>query len=253
VAESNQPIDVAFCVTESFDPETLAADTALLSPDERARADRFSFAEDRREFVSARALLRRTLSRHRPLTPDAWRFEPGEHGKPMLARDCQTTSPLHFNVSHTRGLVACVVSVVGDVGIDVERTDRAADVDALAARFFDATELARLRDLPASARPTRFFELWTLKEAYLKARGVGMTMPLRHPVFEFVDPDALRFSTGEQSPPAGWRFALYGVGRDRYRAAVAWTAHPPACIHVRICGESGQADPVMLLRTSGDR
>jgi 4'-phosphopantetheinyl transferase len=169
-----------------------------------------------------------------------------------MAAGYQSEPPVHFNVSHTRGLVACVVSQIGEVGIDVERTDRSIDLDALAARFFHESELYDLRHVAEAARPTRFFELWVLKEAYLKGRGVGMTLPLRDCIFEFVEPDGLRFAAADHTTSTVWRFALYAVQADRCRAAVAWTGHPRARVDVGFCGEA-RADTARLLRISTAR
>src|SRR5215813_3615442 len=99
-------------------PEGAAADLRLLSADEQRRHDRFAFAEDRRDYAAAHALLRRRLSAAVPIPPESWAFEAAPDGKPRLSTACRLDAPLSFNLSHTRGLVACAVAPGVDVGID---------------------------------------------------------------------------------------------------------------------------------------
>jgi 4'-phosphopantetheinyl transferase len=145
---------------------------ALLSDDERQRHERFIFARDRQLFLTAHALVRRVLSRYEPVAPGDWRFAPNQHGRPEIVG---RASALRFNLSHTHGLAVCAVARV-EVGVDVER-HRDAPLD-VAQRFFAPVELAALNALPPAQQSRRFFDYWTLKESYLKARGIGMTVPL---------------------------------------------------------------------------
>ncbi len=151
---------------------------ALLSDDERARELRFRFAEDRQSYLMAHALVRHVLSQLCGVAPDALRFANGEHGRPELASP-QRAPRLRFNLSHTRGLVACGVTLERDIGVDVEHIDRRIEIDRLAESVFSERERAALYALQPEARRERFFELWTLKESYIKAVGVGISMPLR--------------------------------------------------------------------------
>jgi 4'-phosphopantetheinyl transferase len=148
----------------------LPGDGDLLSDDERASADRRVFDEDRSRYIAAHAVLRRVLSAYASRPSASLRFEARDGGKPFLA-----DQDLHFNMSHSGGLVA--IAVAGEeVGIDVERVDRPIDADAIAARFFTADEQRWLRGQPAM--PHAFFRLWTIKEALMKADGRGMAIPL---------------------------------------------------------------------------
>jgi 4'-phosphopantetheinyl transferase len=147
----------------------------LLSPEERARGDRYLFPRNRHEHLVAHALKRQALSRFAPsVDPRDWRFVAGEHGKPSIV---EPACRLRFNLSHTDGLVACLVALEAEVGVDVEQTARRSDTVGIADRFFAVPEVEALRALPESAQRARFFEYWTLKEAYIKARGMGLALP----------------------------------------------------------------------------
>jgi 4'-phosphopantetheinyl transferase len=165
------------------DPALLRRYETLMSPDERARHARFVFAADRHVFLIARALVRTTLSRYAAVEPQAWTFESGEHGRPEIAGP-QGVPPLRFSLSHTAGLVALAVALRVDVGIDVEgvRT-RAAGLD-IARRFFAPAEADALEAMPPERQDRAFLEYWTLKEAFIKATGLGMSMPLASFAFE---------------------------------------------------------------------
>lgn len=194
---------------------------ALLSPEELARGARYIFERNRHEHLVAHALKRLALSRHAPgVAPAEWRFVVGEHGKPAVA---SPAVDLRFNLSHTEGLVACIVAAAADVGCDVETTQRNTDTDAVAHRFFAAPEVAELRALPtAAARHERFFEYWTLKESYIKARGMGLAIPLGDFWFTLAPPAAPAIAFAERlgDDPARWAF-FQGVVAPRWRMAAA--------------------------------
>src|SRR5262249_28670043 len=148
------------------------------------------------------------------------RFAADTHGKPFVQAPT-TPPPLRFNLSHTDGLVACVVARGLDVGVDVEDVGRRCDVLGLARSCFAADEVAHLERLPAAARPDAFFDFWTLKEAYVKARGLGLALPLKEFAFELRDDGQARArftSAGED--PAHWQFARLRP-TVRHRLAVA--------------------------------
>jgi 4'-phosphopantetheinyl transferase len=115
------------------------------------------------------------LSRYDSRPPGAWAFEEAPGGKPVLA--AHDASALSFNLSHTHGFVACAVTLGTEVGIDVENVDRNLRVQEIAERYFAPDELSDLAACPPDARAKRFFDFWTLKEAYLKAIGVGLSHP----------------------------------------------------------------------------
>lgn len=158
-------------------PEQLGGDDEgrrVLAAEELERSARHRFERHRRIAIASRVLLRRVLSRYEPVAPSDWRFVVGEHGRPMIA---ERGGSLRFSVSHTEGLVACAVACAVDLGVDVERLRRTAPLE-VADRFFAPAEVAALRALPEPARHRRFFDYWTLKECYVKARGLGLALPL---------------------------------------------------------------------------
>jgi 4'-phosphopantetheinyl transferase len=161
---------------------------ASLSADELHRVQRFHFQVDRDRFIAARGVLRTILARYVNMEPGQLRFcyDPG--GKPRLARD-QTGGGLSFNLSHSHDLALYAFVMGREIGVDVERVRREPLDEGLAERFFAPAEVAALRALPVDRQVEAFYHVWTRKEAYLKARGEGLLVPLDE--FEVsVAPDA---------------------------------------------------------------
>lgn len=148
---------------------------ALLSPDEQARADRFHFERHRRRFVVCRGLLRVVLGRYAGRSPERLQFHYGPRGKPALA---DVGRRLVFNVSHSDELALYAVAGDREVGIDVERVRPVSQPEQIAESFFSAPEKISLRAVPPDLRLAAFFDCWTRKEAYVKARGDGLGHPL---------------------------------------------------------------------------
>ena len=159
--------------------ERLDAYRAYLSDDEAARMTRFFQPADATRFLVGRALARTMLSQHAAVRPLGWPFLIDEHGRPVLAFTPPGAPDLRFNLSHTDGLVACAVTVGREVGVDVEHTGRRLLHD-VPERFFSPREVQDLRAQPAEEQDVVFFDYWTLKESYIKARGLGLKLPLRH-------------------------------------------------------------------------
>jgi len=193
----------------------------LLTADETARAERFWRDADRARFVIARALVRTMLSRYVSVPPHGWRLRIEAHGRPEIDNLPPSAPDLRFNLSHTEGLVACAVTVGRDVGIDVEWVQRTLTHD-VADRFFSEQESADLRALPKDEQPMVFFDYWTLKEAYIKARGLGLALPLGQ--FTFHRPPGkaphISFAPELHDDPSSWQFAQFWPTRD-HRMAVA--------------------------------
>jgi 4'-phosphopantetheinyl transferase len=240
-------VDVWYRITDTLDEMDVADGIALLSPDERERHSRFAFARDRRDYAAAHALLRESLSRYAAVAPMAWRFRAG--GKPSLVADDGFPS-LSFNLSHTHGLVACAISNGSDVGIDVEAVDRSID-ESVAERFFFETESADLRRCVSHERQRRFFELWTLKEAYLKAVGEGLSHPLNTIVFGLTIGGSIDFRPPADVDPAAWQFALFAP-TERYCLAIAVRREPGsfAGIDVRSSDGKGRLRPIRTSSSS---
>jgi 4'-phosphopantetheinyl transferase len=147
-----------------------------LSDDERARAERFHFERDRRRYVRARAALRAVLGGYLEIDPRDLAFSYGRNGKPALGG--RFAGALAFNVSHSEEAALIAVGARGDIGVDIEAVRGVADRDDLASRMFSARESAALRALAEEHRDAAFFACWTRKEAYVKAVGDGLTIPL---------------------------------------------------------------------------
>ncbi len=180
-----------------------------MTPEERARHDRFVGEGDRALFLATRALVRTTLSRYAPVAPGDWRFGTHARGKPHIEAPV-TAPPLHFNLSNTHGLIVCAVSTTfAAMGVDTEPADRRSATVALADRYFSPSEVAALTALPADRHRRRFLSYWTLKESYIKARGLGLAIPLDQ--FSFLldqDPIGIAFDPRLGDDAARWRFAL---------------------------------------------
>ena len=149
----------------------------LLSEDEKERAARFRFARHRDAYIASRGTLRQVLAPYLGLAPEAVRFAYGPHGKPSLAGEAAACD-LEFNLSHSGEVALVAVARGRRVGVDVERIRAEVASDAIARRYFSPREVETLLALPEPARLEAFFACWCRKEAYLKARGDGLTHPL---------------------------------------------------------------------------
>jgi 4'-phosphopantetheinyl transferase len=186
-----------------------------LSSAERRQCDRFHFDRDRQDYANAHDLLRRSLSRYGTTPPELWQFEAARAAKPSLSPSSpgmQACAGLDFNLSHTQGLVACVVGRNATVGIDVERIDRLHDAMSLATRFFSPAEVAELRDCRREVdRARQFIALWTLKESFIKAIGRGVSQPLGSFSFSLREPGMIAFTPPPEFTAGRWHFAQYDV------------------------------------------
>jgi 4'-phosphopantetheinyl transferase len=205
-------------------PSALDAYLGLLSPEERTRHARFLNERSRHEYLITRALCRTVLSRYADMAPVDWRFRANEWGRPEI--DIPELGHLRFNLSNTTGFIACAVALEGEIGVDVEALDRASDLLGIADRFMAPPEAKDIGALPTDAQGFRFFTYWTLKEAYIKARGMGLSIPLdkfwflldgeaptSSPAMLVLDPDM-------DDDAAGWSFTQLQP-TDRHLLAVA--------------------------------
>ncbi len=229
-----------------LDEEALRACASLLSEDERARWQRFRVERARREYLVAHALLRNALSHYGVLAPQDWRFKVNAHGKPAPDPDCG----LRFNLSHSCGLAVCLISeAASQVGVDVEPLARANQIGAVAHRVFSPREQAQVDALPLSDKLNRYLDLWTLKEAYAKARGLGLSLPLNRISFLSDDCDGaprlkrLEIDAALDSDPDRWSFTI--LDHADYRIALVvesaaagpldmWEARPPAAAAISV-------------------
>ncbi len=147
---------------------------SFLSDDERVRAARFVFPRDRDHFIAARGRLRELLGGYLQRSPQSIRFQTGRYGKPTLTDDTN----FRFNLTHSYGLALYLFATQRELGIDAEKIRPEFATEGIAERYFSEAERTELRELPAEIRTTAFFLCWTRKEAYVKAHGDGLQIPL---------------------------------------------------------------------------
>ncbi len=192
---------------EIRDPALLETYHRLLSPEETRQQQRFHFEKDRHQYLITRALVRTTLSRYAPIAPEDWQFEKLEHGRPRILNPHPQAQSLTFNLTHTAGLIVLGIQRDGELGIDTENIqEREAPLD-VSHRYFSPRERADLHALPKAAQNERFFHYWTLKEAYIKARSKGLSLPLDQFSFTWPTEDRLElhFDQGLPDNPERWQ------------------------------------------------
>lgn len=207
-------------------PAILIRLQSCLSESEIQRAQRFRFAEHQRQFIAAHGCLREILSRYLRVTPDHLEFQFSEFGKPSLTGEL-AASGVTFNLSHSNEIGLVAISLGRAIGIDVEYIREDLADEQVARRFFSDHEVTEFLALPLEQRKIAFFTCWTRKEAYIKARGEGLSMPLNQ--FDVsINPDApaeLLHTRPDPAQALQWRlYALYpGQG---YVAALATEGQP---------------------------
>ncbi|MGH6648898.1 4'-phosphopantetheinyl transferase family protein [Aquabacterium sp.] len=192
-----------------------------LTADELAQTRRFHFEADQRRHLVTRALLRCTLSRYADVDPAAWRFEVSDHGRPRIAAGHGLANALDFNISHTKNLVVVGVSAHGGLGVDTENVARRKNLMHLADHYFSPDEKTALRSLPPPEQHARFFEYWTLKEAYIKALGLGLSIPLDQFSFDLTQASRIGLSIDPalKDDATRWLFWQWTLKSD-YRLAL---------------------------------
>jgi 4'-phosphopantetheinyl transferase len=205
-----------------------------LDPAEVARADRFHFEKDRRQFVIGRGLLRTILGRYLNLKPHGLRFGYAAQGKPFLMGIGDSTC--RFNLSHSAGVVLIAVTANREPGIDLERIRPEFANETIAEEFFSSQEIAALRRLPAYVQPEAFFNCWTRKEAYLKARADGLSFPLSQFSVSLIpgEPAALLRVHGEPDETARWSLLHLDPGTG-YVGALVVEGPRPRLRTFRLC------------------
>lgn len=208
--------------------QDVAAQTSLLSPQEQVHLGTLADAAARDRQVVTRAALRVLLSRCVPaVAPQDWRFTRAAHGRPELAGPLDAAA-LSFNVAHTDDQIIVALSAAGRVGVDVEALQRQTDALALARRYFRPEEAAVLQALPAPQRQRRFLELWTLKEACVKATGEGLARGLQRVGFVLDDASHITpLSTGHERDDA-WQFWQWSLA-GRHLVALALQGGSEPC------------------------
>ena len=178
-----------------------------LTADEKNRYQRYYFDRQRNQFLLSRMVVRSVLSRYSSLPPSSWRFNENSHGKPTIDPS-QQQCPLFFNISHSSGRIVLAVGKHNFIGVDIERNDKSRRILQIANRYFSKDELEALKALPAAKQLARFYDLWTLKEAYIKACGLGLSIALRHSSFDFLTQQRLvvAFDSELADDPTHWQF-----------------------------------------------
>jgi 4'-phosphopantetheinyl transferase len=163
---------------EIVDERLLRTYREMLCESEREQHPRFHFVGDRQRYLVTRALVRTVLSRYAPVRPEEWVFSTNEYGRPEIHAAQENEARLSFNISHTRGLIVLGVTAERELGVDVENVRALGTSIEIAKRFFAPEEVAALTALPVAQRLNRFWEYWTFKESYIKARSKGLSIPL---------------------------------------------------------------------------
>ena len=187
----------------------------LLNRDEQNRYHRFRFDVDRKRFLTGRALLRTTLSKYTGTPPEQLSFRYNNYGKPEVLERCNDV-PLRFSLSRSEGLVVCAVMLENDIGIDIEYTNQPVEAVDIAAHFFSETEKQSLQQLSKASVTREFFRYWTLKESYIKALGVGLSLSLDSFSFDIADLEHIRISFDDKTAdiPDSWRFFQRCLAED---------------------------------------
>lgn len=206
--------------TRFNDERLLESYRNLLSDEELERLGRFAFPYLQHNYLVTRAMVRTCLSHYVDIPPQEWRFGANDNGKPFVLNP---GLPLTFNLSHSGERAALAISSTHSVGIDIEQLSRKRDWLGIAQHYFHLTEVEQLMAQPEEAQCGFFFRLWTLKEAYLKARGTGISTGLDKAYFTFSN-DLLktRFAPELNDNVALWQFFNYELGTE-YSLSLALT------------------------------
>ena len=192
----------------------------LLSTDERERADRFYFEKDREAYIAARGVLRLLIGRYLAIEPTEIRFDYGPQGKPALTSSSEYP-PLRFNLSHSGDIVLYGFTLQRTIGVDVEQIRTNLEYEQIATGFFSQYEQETLQSLPSSIKPAAFFTCWTRKEAYIKAVGKGLSLPLDQFDVTLILGEPAKLLETRGAPDEADRWSLEEIEIDAgYKAAV---------------------------------
>ena len=195
---------------------------AWLTESELKRFQRLQFDRHRKQLLLGRVLMRVALSSYdRSIAAPSWNFTHNDYGKPEISIE-QNSASLYFNLSHSAEKVVLAVSRFKDIGVDVECARKPRRIAAIAQRYFSDTEAGELLSLPEDQQQSRFYDLWTLKEAYIKACGMGLAIPLQHFSSRFSGGDrlAVEFDARRNDVESAWQFWQLSAGPD-FKLAVA--------------------------------
>lgn len=209
--EACKDITVWYALPQSLnDSSVLERFYSWLSPSELHICKSYRFKKDQHTYLIAHALLRAALSRCCDVPPERWQFQSNEYQKPFITEPTNARH-LHFNISHTDGMVAIAITRIGPIGVDVEPLSREAIENGVAQEVLSEVEYLDYMQQRDSAKHARFLQYWTLKEAYVKATGRGMTAGLKNHAFNLSDPcnPKIRFLEPGENLDADWDFWQY--------------------------------------------
>lgn len=221
-------------LTQANPAQTLSNDT-ILDATEQQRARRFIYDKDRQLFVTAHAFLRETLSQYAPIAPADWTFQTNDYGKPAISNPGYEN--LQFNLSHTQGLVAVAVTQHKTVGVDVEQSTRNVDLPSLSRHVFASSEVDDVLSTDdAAIQRKKFFTYWTLKEAYIKARGKGLSIPLKKFWFQPTNTRQwlLNCDPSLQDQGDQWLCHAISLEQDYFLAYVVPASIDPSAIQIHL-------------------
>jgi len=214
--------------------ELLRRYRSLLSATEQLRQEKFAFHKDRHRDLVTRALVRTRLSYYQALPPGQWAFVSSKYGRPEIAPRVGVP-PLRFNVSHSGDLVVCGVALSSDIGVDVECVCRPVYTEKIVRRHFSIGEAEDVLSQSPERKRERFFEYWTLKEAYAKALGLGLAIPLSLVRFRLGESGvSLSFDHRLHDCASHWSFWLLRLIPD-YVIAIAAACPSNSTVRVRPC------------------
>lgn len=225
----NDDVHVWLCRDENITCTSLLKQyQQCLSADEHTRWQQFRLAKHQHQFLVSRALIRSVLSFYHPdIEPALWQFGQNAYGKPHALNNTRLPA-VSFNLSHTDGLVVLAITRHSLVGVDVELSTRDNDVLDIARRYFSVNEAKGVQSLATHKRAERFYDLWTLKETYIKARGLGLSIELSAFGFDLGTPGHIQFFPEAEflDTSTHWQFWLMNLdNRHTLSAALHHADH----------------------------
>ncbi len=233
-----EKIDLWFVFFDAIQDESLLNQyRRLLTQAERQQEKRFYFVRDQRRYLVTRALVRTVLSRYAPIAPEQWLFAANAYGRPEIANP-HLSQKISFNLSHTQSLIVLGVTSGNALGVDTENVRLRQAPLEIAQHYFSPAEVRALSELPTETQYQHFFQYWTLKESYIKARGMGLSIPLDQFGFHFAADREIGISIHPalNDQPSRWHF---------------WQFKPAADYLVAVCAERfGSAKQALIMRNS---
>ena len=209
--------------SEDFDLQSLQAQClGWLTNVELERYQRYQFDRHRKQLLLGRMLIRSVLSRYiETIEPASWQFQYNDYGKPSIHK-AQQSIPLFFNLSHSANRLILAVAGFSELGVDIEACLKPRRVERIADRYFSKQEAKELLSLDKAEQLSRFYDLWTLKEAYIKACGLGLAIPLQQFTYSFLDAEklAIQFDASRDDDENRWQLWQLQTAGD-YKLALA--------------------------------